>query len=104
MGKKGQLHVRTSGHLITELHDGSPAIIQETIQCVHCQRHRVYERATLARDWCWCSLCAGTVCNRPECAERCVPAEQWLENVEKGLPEDHRRLIVSNPGGPAAGA
>jgi hypothetical protein len=95
MGRKGGRYVRTSGHVITEYHDGRPARIDETVQCVHCQRHRVYTPATLKKDWAWCMLCAGTVCNRPECADRCVPAEQELENLEQGRPEGYRRIIVS---------
>lgn len=99
MGRKGDLYVRTSGHVITEFHDGRPAVIEDTVQCVHCQRHRVYRARTASRDWAWCTLCSGPVCNRPECALKCVPAEAWLENVEAGRPEDARRIIVSNPGG-----
>jgi len=95
MGMKGQLYVRTSGHVITEFPDGRAALIDETVQCVHCQRHRIYRRETLKRDWCWCVRCQGTVCNRPECADRCVPAEQLLENIEQGRPEGYRRIITS---------
>lgn len=92
---QGKLTVRTSGYVITEYPDGRPAKIDETIQCRHCQRHRIYKRRTLARDWAWCVKCSGPVCNRPECADRCVPAEQEMENLEQGRPEGWRRIITS---------
>jgi len=91
-----KLVVYTSGYLITEPLDGSPAIIEETIQCVHCQRHVVYRPKTFHKDFAFCLCCYGPVCNKPECALRCVPSEQWLENVEQGKPEDHRNIIVTS--------
>ncbi len=95
MARKGTLYARTSGYVITEYPDGTAAKIEETMQCVHCQRHRVYTKATLRRDWCWCMNCVGPICNRPECGNACVPAEQELENIEQGRPEGFRRIIVS---------
>ena len=40
----------------------------------------------------WCGRCAGYFCG-PGC-EACVPVEQYLENLEKGLPPDHRPVTV----------
>lgn len=95
MPARGQLTVRTSGYLVTTPLDGGPVIYEETVQCVHCQAHKVYRPATFNKDFAYCMSCSGPVCNTPECALKCVPAEAWLENVEAGRPEDHKKIIVS---------
>ena len=85
-----------------------------TVQCVHCYAHfpeprlgnseedkltRVgpgYQRG-------FCMRCGGFICG--PCCAACVPAEQYIENIEKGRPEDYRP-IVSSPfdlSGPNAG-
>jgi predicted RNA-binding protein with PUA domain len=43
----------------------------------------------------WCQNCAGPVCSRA-CA-KCVPVEQYLSNLEKGMPEDFRPVTVAVP-------
>ncbi len=99
MGRKGQIRVRTSGVVITTPLDGGPATIQDTVQCAHCQRHKIFNPETFDGDWYFCGLCGNVACaDQKPCRDKCVPAEQWLENVEKGRPEDYRPIIVSSPG------
>lgn len=93
---KGGLTIRTSGVVETTPLDGSPKTYQDTVQCVHCQRHRVYEKGA-GKLWGYCLLCGGPHCATTACS-RCVPAEAWMENVEAGRAEDHRRILVANPG------
>lgn len=88
-----KLTVRTSGVVITTPLDGSPETIADTVQCVHCQRHWIYLPKS-GTKWGYCLNCAGITCGNRRCGENCVPAEQWLENVEQGRPEGHRRIIV----------
>ena len=61
-----------------------------TIQCAHCGGHWVPQPGS-GRIRGWCGQCAGPVCG-PGC-EKCVPVEQYLENIEKGRPEDYRPII-----------
>ena len=65
-----------------------------TVMCRHCGRHWV-PRPGSGRVRGWCQNCAGPVCG-PGCAA-CVPAGQYLDNIEAGRPADHRPIIV--PGG-----
>jgi hypothetical protein len=100
-----KLTVRTSGHVVTSYDDGRPDTYEETVQCSHCQRHRrmpIDKNGRVGKGWdkLWhfCYLCGNLVC-AGHCALQCVPAEQWLENVEKGLPELHRDVKVAVPAG-----
>lgn len=62
----------------------------KTHQCVHCGAHWIPKPGSgTIRGW--CGNCAGFVCG-PRCKE-CVPVEQYLENIEKGRPENYRPII-----------
>lgn len=91
----GKLRVRTSGVIITTPLDGGPATMVDTVQCVHCQRHRAYVPRS-GTKWGWCLACSGIHCATEECA-KCVPAEQQLENIEAGREEDFRPVRASVP-------
>jgi hypothetical protein len=82
-----------AGVLIITPWDGGPVQMQDTVQCVHCGRHWIWKPGSGRRRG-WCSLCNGITCGKKKC-DRCVPIEQWLENVEKGRPEDHRNIVVA---------
>ncbi len=60
------------------------------VQCVHCGAHR-----PPSPQLGFCMNCNGFTCG-PRC-EQCVPLEQFLENVERGLPENHRPAKVFVP-------
>lgn len=67
-----------------------------TVQCVHCGCHfpeprfEPDKRATrIGRGY--CTRCGGFICGK-SCA-KCVPVEQYLENVEAGRPVDWVRVI-----------
>ncbi len=92
-----------SGILITTPDDGARESQVDTVQCVHCGRHHVYEAAVLAAikgGLGFCAKCNGITCG--EMCQECVPAEQQLENMEKfpelaGVPEfvrKHRPIFV----------
>lgn len=90
--------------------DGRPAHEVACAACVHCGAvipHKpvrklidvVYtadQAAELERQGKtmrgFCMACGGPVCG-PGCAA-CVPVEQYLENLERGLPDDHRPTTV----------
>lgn len=96
-GLKGRLSVRTSGVIITTPLDGGAVTMIDTVQCVHCQRHRAYVPKS-GTKWGWCLACNGIHCATEKCA-KCVPSEQWLENVEAGRPEDYRPIRIAVPDG-----
>jgi hypothetical protein len=62
------------------------------LQCCHCQKHWVPQPGSGKKRG-FCFRCMKVTCGSDRC-DRCVPAEQWLENVEKGRPEDHRDIVV----------
>jgi hypothetical protein len=88
---------RASGTVITTPLGGGPVLFEDTVQCVHCMRHMVVRDGV---RFGYCQRCGGHHCPTVRCSV-CVPAEQWLENVEGGRPEDHRpgRVLVP-PGVP----
>jgi hypothetical protein len=62
----------------------------QTLQCVHCGGH--FPNLKLpGKERGWCMNCHGPVCPNPVC-DACVPFEQWLENVERGLPPGHKPI------------
>jgi hypothetical protein len=68
-----------------------PLLEVGTIQCCHCGGHWFpIPGSKIKRGF--CMPCGGFFCG-PGC-ERCVPTEQLLENMEKGLPEDFRPICV----------
>lgn len=80
-----------AGTVIMTLQDGG-VVESATLQCVHCGTHWLYgSDKTVDRGY--CGQCQGPVCGR-KCA-KCIPQEQWLENVEKGRDEDFRPTVQS---------
>ena len=58
---------------------------RDTVQCVHCGRHWIWDRAILEAlkgDLGFCQRCNGITCGK-EC-QACVPQEQMLDNIEAG--------------------
>lgn len=64
----------------------------DTLQCVHCGCHFAVLPGS-GRQRGWCLLCQGPTCD-PACSKECVPYEQWLDNLAKGLPENWRPTVV----------
>ena len=62
-----------------------------TLMCVHCGGHWI-PQAGSGKTRGYCMNCAGPVCG--PCCAACVPTEQYLENLEKGRPEDFRPIMV----------
>ena len=88
------LNTRQAG-LATYVDPGSdkPFLEIGTLQCCHCGGHWLpIPGSGKVRGF--CQRCNGFVCG-PGCAE-CVPMEQYLENMEKGVPEPdkYRPIIV----------
>ena len=65
----------------------------QTLQCVHCQAHFLNVKIP-GKVRGWCMNCNGPVCPKQSC-DACVPFEQWLTNVEKGLPPGHRSVVAA---------
>ncbi len=53
---------------------------QDTLKCVHCQRHWVVEPGS-GRVRGWCRKCSGPHCGTQKCYE-CVPWEKAMEAKE----------------------
>jgi hypothetical protein len=83
---------REMGFLITTPHDGSAETVVGTLQCAHCSRHWTPQVGSGIRRG-FCVRCMKPTCGR-ECCDPCVPHEQWLENVERGMPADYRPIRV----------
>lgn len=71
-----------------------PLLVIKTLQCVHCGGHW-YPRPGSGRVRGWCMNCSGPICG-PSCKD-CVPVEQYLENMEKGRPDDFRPVTILVP-------
>ena len=53
----------------------------ETLSCVHCQMFWEIEPGSgRERGWCW--RCAGPLCGKRQCFERCLPWEKACEIIE----------------------
>lgn len=79
--------------LMTLIDPGADAPLMEmkTLMCVHCGGHfPVKPGSGNVRGF--CTSCSGPVCG-PGCA-KCVPLEQYLENLEKGRQEDFRPIFA----------
>lgn len=79
---------KPSGVLITTPEEGGPEVQVDTVQCVHCGRHWVWERAVLEAmkgELGFCQRCGGITCGAA--CQACVPQEQQLENIEAGRPD-----------------
>jgi hypothetical protein len=92
-GDKNNTVLRPSGTIIITDPDLG-VIMADTLQCCHCGAHWTVVKGS-GRERGFCLKCMGPTCG-PNCLE-CVPQEQWLENSEKGRPENHRDIIVSVP-------
>jgi hypothetical protein len=87
---------KTEAGLIVVSDPGSdkPLLEVPTLQCVHCGGHWVPQSGS-GRVRGFCQRCMGPICG-PGCAE-CVPVEQYLENMEKGRPDDFRPTQIIVP-------
>lgn len=64
-----------------------PILEAGTLQCCHCGAHwQIKPGSGNVRGFCF--KCNGPVCG-PNCAGKCRPAEQLLENIEAGRPDDY---------------
>ena len=86
---------REAGLLISTDIDSGVETESQTVQCVHCGRHWLYTRAVLEAikgGLGFCARCDGITCG--EKCQKCVPAEQQLENMEAGRDILHRPIKV----------
>lgn len=90
-----------AGVFITMPLDSDRVVTQDTVQCVHCGGHWIWQPGSGRRRG-FCMRCNGFTCGAERC-NACVPLEQWLENVEAGRPEDYRPIIASVPAEPPRG-
>lgn len=67
--------------------------VAQTLQCCHCNCHFLNVKLP-GKERGWCMNCNGPVCTNPAC-DACVPFNQWLDNVEKGLPPGHRPIVAA---------
>lgn len=73
------------GILINTPEDGSPETVQDTVMCVHCNRHWVLGRAVkeaLRGKMGFCKRCNGITCPGEKCNRECIPIERMLLNKE----------------------
>jgi len=64
------------------MQEGSTVKECDTLQCCHCGGHwHVQPGSGNRRSWCF--LCAAVTCGSPQCIDKCVPFEKWLEAVER---------------------
>lgn len=88
-------NTREAGRIIVSDPGSDKAILETgTVQCCHCGGHFVRQPGS-GKVRGWCMNCSGHVCG-PGCAA-CVPAEQMLENMEQGRPDDFRPVVASVP-------
>jgi hypothetical protein len=88
------------GTLITTPGDGGKETQLDTVQCVHCGRHWIFQRAVLEAikgGLGFCARCNGITCG--ESCQSCVPQEQQLENMEAFRPDwrTYRPVRVAIP-------
>lgn len=73
----------------------TPILEAKTLQCCHCGGHWI-PRPGSGTVRGFCTQCNGPVCG-PDCAGKCVPVEQMLENIEAGRELDFRPTVVNVP-------
>jgi hypothetical protein len=84
---------RTENGVIVVTDPGAdrPVLEVATVQCGHCGGHWAPAPGS-GRVRGFCQSCCRPVCG-PGCAA-CVPVEVYLENIEKGRPDDYRPVVV----------
>lgn len=70
---------RAAGHIVIVGPEG-PTVERETLRCVHCGAHWIYQPGS-GRQRGWCGRCNGVTCGAEAC-DPCVPAEARLEIME----------------------
>jgi hypothetical protein len=85
----GKYDSRNYGSVI--LIDGKE--VAHLLRCCHCGRHFLNVKMP-GRERGWCLNCNAPVCPNHNC-DACVPFEQWLENVERGMPPGHRPITAA---------
>lgn len=58
----------------------APTVERETLRCVHCGMHWVYEPGS-GRQRGWCTRCDGVTCGAERCSG-CIPYEAQIEILE----------------------
>jgi hypothetical protein len=86
--------LRPAGTLHSFDCDG-PEVHQDTVQCCHCGRHWPWVPGTGEKRG-FCLKCNGITCGNSRC-DKCVPAEQQIENMEAGRPVLYRPIVSSVP-------
>jgi hypothetical protein len=79
------------GVLISTPDDGGRATQLDTVQCVHCSRVWAWVPGSGRRRG-YCARCHGLTCGSDAC-DHCVPVQQLIDNLEKGLPYDLARTF-----------
>ena len=69
----------------------APTLERETLQCVHCGKHWIYEPGSGRRRG-WCAPCNGVTCGAERCAV-CVPLEARIEIMEGAKTSQARRYL-----------
>lgn len=66
---------------------------QDTKMCAHCQANWIVKPGS-GKLRGVCMACGGDLCGKPECMDACVPWEEQMDNIERGLPQLHRAVKV----------
>jgi hypothetical protein len=77
---------RLAGVVVSSFKEQDREVVTEEIQCCHCGRNWPY-MAGSGEIRGWCGRCAAFTCG-PFCpaGTGCVPKEQFLQNLARGLP------------------
>lgn len=110
-GIRGQSCLRPDATLVIVDLDGTRERQVDFVACVHCQRiwplattlavqllaQASYHRGVVPeREFGFCQRCNGITCPGAKC-QKCVPIEQWCDNVERGRPADYQPTRVAFP-------
>ena len=83
--------LKPSGHIWVFPEFGK-TLEADTLCCAHCGAHWIVQRGS-GRKRGFCMRCNKVTCGQRKC-DACIPLERYLENCEKGLPKDHRIIVV----------